>query len=118
MEYEWMIKWGVLAEEWLEREAIELQPEPGNEIMGTLEINDEWLMAYVDHTEHDNQEEWEWIPTPNEWQMLEKADPLDHVTLPLLFTNYECEPAYDQANQRSFGQPLENLEDFFGNVQF
>ncbi|KAF7116299.1 hypothetical protein RHSIM_RhsimUnG0031500 [Rhododendron simsii] len=122
IEYEWVSNWGVLAEEWLEREAIELhaqnQPEPGNEIMGALEISDEWLMAYVGHMDHDNQEEWEWVPTPNEWQMLEEADPLDCVTLPLLFTNYENELAHDQANQRSFGQPPENLEDFFGNVQF
>ncbi|KAF7124544.1 hypothetical protein RHSIM_Rhsim12G0096700 [Rhododendron simsii] len=50
--------------------------------------------------------------------MLEEAGPLDYVTLPLLFTDYENELAHDQANQRSFGQPPENLEDFFGNVQF
>ncbi|KAF7146737.1 hypothetical protein RHSIM_Rhsim04G0134700 [Rhododendron simsii] len=122
MEYEWVIKWGNLVDEWLEGEAIELhaqnQPKPRNEIMGTLQINDEWLMAYVDHTEPGNQEEWEWILTPNEWQMLEEADPLDYVTLPVLFTDYECELAYDQASQQSFGQPPENLEDFFGNVQF
>ncbi|KAF7139212.1 hypothetical protein RHSIM_Rhsim07G0164800 [Rhododendron simsii] len=93
MEYEWMINWGVLAEEWLEREAIELhaqnQPEPGNEMMGAFQNNDEWLMAYVDHKDPGNQKEWEWIPTPNEWQMLEEEDPLDYVTLPLLFIDYE-----------------------------
>ncbi|KAF7129449.1 hypothetical protein RHSIM_Rhsim10G0115100 [Rhododendron simsii] len=122
MKHEWMIEWGDLVDEWLEREAEELhaqnQPEPGNEIMGALQINDDWLMAYVDHTDHDNEEEWEWIPTPNEWQMLEETNPLDCVTLPLLFTNYECELTYDQTSQRLFGQPPENLEDFFGNVQF
>ncbi|KAF7138786.1 hypothetical protein RHSIM_Rhsim07G0165100 [Rhododendron simsii] len=93
MEYEWMINWGVLAEEWLEREAIKLhaqnQLEPGNEIMGAFQNNDEWLMAYVDNKDPGNQKEWEWIPTPNEWQMLEEADPLDYATLPLLFIDYE-----------------------------
>ncbi|KAF7135338.1 hypothetical protein RHSIM_Rhsim08G0127500 [Rhododendron simsii] len=122
MKHEWIIEWGDLVDEWLEKEAEELhaqnQPEPGNEIMGALQINDDWLMAYVDHTDHDNEEEWEWIPTPNEWQMLEETDPLDCVTLPLLFTNYEYELTYDQTSQRRFGQPPENLEDFFGNVQF
>ncbi|KAF7137585.1 hypothetical protein RHSIM_Rhsim07G0153700 [Rhododendron simsii] len=97
---------------------VQNQPEPGNEVMGALQINDEWLMAYVDHTDHDNQEEWEWIPTPNEWQMLEEADPLDYVTLPFLFNDFECELAYDQASQRPFGQPPKNLEDFFENIQF
>ncbi|KAG5544276.1 hypothetical protein RHGRI_016882 [Rhododendron griersonianum] len=58
--------------------------------MGALQINDELLMAYVDHKDDGNQGEWEWDPTPNEWQ----------------------------DGQRLFGQPLENLEDFFGNVQF
>ncbi|KAF7140221.1 hypothetical protein RHSIM_Rhsim06G0111000 [Rhododendron simsii] len=74
--------------------------------------------AHPSTPEHDNQEEWEWIPTPNEWQLLEEADPLDYVTLPLFFTDYECEPAHDPASQRPFGQPPENLENFFGNVQF
>ncbi|KAF7123765.1 hypothetical protein RHSIM_Rhsim12G0073100 [Rhododendron simsii] len=86
MEHEWIIEWGDLVDEWLEKEAEELhaqnQPEPGNEIMGALQINDDWLMAYVDHTNHDNEEEWEWIP--NEWQILEETDPLDCVTMPLL----------------------------------
>ncbi|KAF7112390.1 hypothetical protein RHSIM_RhsimUnG0234000 [Rhododendron simsii] len=122
MKHEWIIEWGDLVDEWLEKEAEELhaqnQPELGNEIMGALQINDDWLMAYVDHTDHDNEEEWEWIPTPNEWQMLEETDPLDCVTLPLLFTNYEYELTYDQTSQQLFGQPPENLEDFFGNVQF
>ncbi|KAI8563785.1 hypothetical protein RHMOL_Rhmol03G0135900 [Rhododendron molle] len=118
MEYEWMIKWGDL----VDGEAIELharnQLEPGNEIIGALQINDEWLMAYVDHGRNNNQDEEEWIPTPNEWQMLEEADPLDYVTLPLLFIHYEYESACDdKADRRLFEQPPENLEDFFGNVQ-
>ncbi|KAG5553073.1 hypothetical protein RHGRI_011063 [Rhododendron griersonianum] len=70
MEYEWTIKWGNLVDGWLEREATELHvrnlPEPGSEIMGALQINDEWLMAYVDHEDDDNQGEWEWVPTLNE----------------------------------------------------
>ncbi|KAF7120784.1 hypothetical protein RHSIM_Rhsim13G0127500 [Rhododendron simsii] len=41
--------------------------------MGALQINDEWLMANVDYTDNNNQNEWEWIPTSNEWQMLEEA---------------------------------------------
>lgn len=122
MKYEWTIKWGDLVDGWLEREATELHvrnlPEPGSEIMGALQINDEWLMAYVDHEDDDNQGEWEWVPTLNEWQVIEETDPLDYVTLPLLFTNYEYEFAYDQASQRLFEQPPENLEDFFGNVEF
>ncbi|KAG5544382.1 hypothetical protein RHGRI_016960 [Rhododendron griersonianum] len=86
--------------------------------MGAFQINDELLMAYVDHEDDGNQGEWEWDPTPNEWQVIEETNPLDYVTLPLLFTNYEYEFASDQASQRLFGQSPENLDDFFGNAQF
>lgn len=52
-----------------EREVAELnaenQPKPGNEIMGALQIDDEWLIAQDDHTDVIN-EEWEWDPMPNE----------------------------------------------------
>lgn len=117
---EWTVKWGDLVDEWLEREATELHVrnllEPGNEIRGALQNNDEWLMAYVDHESDNNQVEWEWDPKPNEWQMMEEIDSLDYVTLPLLFTNYEYECAYDQPGLRLFGQPPENLEDLFGNI--
>ncbi|KAG5544280.1 hypothetical protein RHGRI_016885 [Rhododendron griersonianum] len=36
-----------------------------------------------------NDDESEWDPTPNEWQMIKEDDPLDYVTLPLLFMEYE-----------------------------
>ncbi|KAF7147196.1 hypothetical protein RHSIM_Rhsim03G0128500 [Rhododendron simsii] len=121
VEYEWTIKRGDLVDEWLEREAAELhaenQLEPGNEIMGALQVDDEWLIAHVDHTNVNNAE-WEWDPTPNKWQMIEKEDLLDYVTLPLLFTNYEYEFAHDRASLRLFRQPPENLEDFFRNVEY
>lgn len=47
-----------------------------------------------------------------------KEDPLDYVTLPLLFTNYEYESVHNQADPRLFEQPPENLENFFGNAEF
>ncbi|KAG5553081.1 hypothetical protein RHGRI_011070 [Rhododendron griersonianum] len=36
-----------------------------------------------------NNDEPKWDSTPNEWQMIKEDDPLDYVTLPLLFMEYE-----------------------------
>ncbi|KAF7143230.1 hypothetical protein RHSIM_Rhsim05G0118900 [Rhododendron simsii] len=120
MEYEWVIKWGNLVDEWLEGEAIELhaqnQPRPGYEIMGTLEINDEWLMAYVDHTDHDNQEEWEWISTPKEWQMLEEADPLDHFwDREIVEIEWDVEPTEHQLIEKDDPLDTFSLSHLFGH---
>ncbi|KAG5548749.1 hypothetical protein RHGRI_014192 [Rhododendron griersonianum] len=103
MEYEWTIKWGNFVDI-LEREAAELyaenQPEPMDEGMGIRQANDEWLnIDFVNA----NEDELEWDLTPNEWQMIKEDDPLDYITLPLLFMEYEQDDAHDRASPRPFG---------------
>ncbi|KAG5540637.1 hypothetical protein RHGRI_020758 [Rhododendron griersonianum] len=62
--------------------------------MGALQDDNEWLLAHVDQLDAVNNEaEWEWDSAPNEWQMMEENDPLDYVTLPYLFAEYEYELA-------------------------
>lgn len=34
---------------------------------------------------NNNQEEWEWDPTLDEWHIIKEDDPLDYVMLPYLF---------------------------------
>ncbi|KAG5524082.1 hypothetical protein RHGRI_030923 [Rhododendron griersonianum] len=119
MEYEWTIKWGALVDEWLEREAAELyaknQLEPMGEDLGIFQANDEWLNIDFINI---NEDEPEWDPMPNEWQMIKEDDLLDYVTLPLLFMEYEQDVAHDRASPQPFGQPPENLENLCGNDEF
>ncbi|KAG5524103.1 hypothetical protein RHGRI_030931 [Rhododendron griersonianum] len=91
------------------------QFEPMEEGMGILQANDEWLNIDFLNV---NEDETEWDPTPNEWQMIKEDDPLDYVTLPLLFMEYEQDVAHDRATPRPFGQPPENLENLSGNDEF
>ncbi|KAI8559483.1 hypothetical protein RHMOL_Rhmol04G0177500 [Rhododendron molle] len=62
-----------------------------------------------------DEDEPEWDPTPNERQMIKEDDPLDYVTLALLFMEYEQDVARDRASPRPFGQPQENLENLCKN---
>lgn len=119
MEYEWTIKWGTLVDEWLEREAGEIyaenQPEPMGDSLGIFQVNDEWLDIDVINI---NEDEPEWDPMPNEWQMIKKDDPLDYVTLLLLFMEYEQDVTHDRASPQPFGQPQKNLENSAGTMSF
>lgn len=46
--------------------------------MGSLQDDNEWLLAHVDQLDAVNNEaEWEWDSALNEWQMMEENDPLD-----------------------------------------
>ncbi|KAF7145747.1 hypothetical protein RHSIM_Rhsim04G0131600 [Rhododendron simsii] len=38
---------------------------------------------------NDDEDEQEWDPTLNEWQMIKEDDPLDYVILPLILMEYE-----------------------------
>lgn len=119
MEYEWTIKWGDLVDEWLEREAaklyVENQPETMEKGMGIFQANDEWLNIDVMNV---NEDELEWDPKPNEWQMIKEDDLLDYVTLPLLFMEYEQVVTHDRANLKPSRQPPKNLENLYGNDEF
>ncbi|KAG5524030.1 hypothetical protein RHGRI_030888 [Rhododendron griersonianum] len=85
------------------------------EEMGIIQAHDEW--PDIDFM-NVNEDKPEWDPTPNEWQMIKEDDPLDYVTRPLLFMEYEQDVARDRASPRPFGQPPENLENLCGNVKF
>ncbi|KAG5523908.1 hypothetical protein RHGRI_030792 [Rhododendron griersonianum] len=80
---------------------------------GIFQVNDEWLNIDFMNV---NEDELEWDPTPNEWQMIKEDDPLDYVTLPLLFMEYEQDVALDRASPRPFGQLPENLENLCRNL--
>ncbi|KAI8530023.1 hypothetical protein RHMOL_Rhmol11G0021800 [Rhododendron molle] len=82
---------------------------------GIFQANNERLN--VDFT-NINEDEPEWDPTPNEWQMIKEDDPLDYVTLPLLFMEYKQDVTHDRASPRPFGQPPENLENLAGMTSF
>ncbi|KAG5544360.1 hypothetical protein RHGRI_016943 [Rhododendron griersonianum] len=68
--------------------------------MGIFQAYDEWLNIDFMNV---NDDESKWDPTPNEWQMIKEDDPLDYVTLPLLFMEYEQDVALDRASPRPFG---------------
>ncbi|KAI8559870.1 hypothetical protein RHMOL_Rhmol04G0209000 [Rhododendron molle] len=83
--------------------------------MGIFRANDEWLNIDSMSVDEDKPE---WDPTSNEWQIIKEDDPLDYVTVPLLFMEYEQDVAYDRASPRPFGQPSENLENLCGDGEF